>query len=200
MTIPFFLVSLTRKRKDIPFNMVFFLFATFIIGCGLTHLMGAVVSFYPMYRFDLIVKIVTAVASLFTAHYLWKLMPVVLKMKNPMQIAQDLEAQVQARTAELAESEEKWRITLTSIGEAVIATDEHGDVTFLNPVAQSFTGWTQEDAFGKPLAEVFHIINEKTEQIVENPVAKVLKEKRTVGLANATVLISKNGERHPIED
>ena len=91
-------------------------------------------------------------------------------------------------------------MTLASIGDAVIATDTEGRVTFLNAVAQELTGWTTEDAEGKPLEAVFAILNEKTRQPVENPVERVLREGVVVGLANHTVLIARDGTERPIDD
>ena len=100
----------------------------------------------------------------------------------------------------LRESEEWLSTTLRSIGDAVITTDTNGNITFLNPIAESLTGWNQNDSSGKPLNEVFNIINEKTRESVENPVEKVLISGNIVGLANHTVLISKDGKEIPIDD
>jgi PAS domain S-box-containing protein len=97
-------------------------------------------------------------------------------------------------------SEEWLRTALTSIGDGVIATDMEGCVTFINPVAESLTGWTQKEAVGQPLAEVFTIINEHSGKPCENPVARVIKTGQTIGLANHTLLISKNGREIPIKD
>jgi PAS domain S-box-containing protein len=95
----------------------------------------------------------------------------------------------------------QWlQVTLSSIGDAVIATDAEGDVTFLNPVAQSLTGWTQEDASGIPLDTVFKIINENTRHAVENPATRALREGLIVGLANHTLLIAKDGTERAIDD
>jgi PAS domain S-box-containing protein len=106
------------------------------------------------------------------------------------------------RTAWLqaAEQRERLRTTLASIGDAVIATDTEGCITNLNAVAESLTGWTNGAAVGQPLDVVFRIVNEQTRQTVENPVQKVLKLGRVVGLANHTVLIAKDGTERPIDD
>jgi PAS domain S-box-containing protein len=95
---------------------------------------------------------------------------------------------------------ELFATTLKSIGEAVITTDERGAVTFLNAVAQNLTGWQESEAQGKPLAEVFKIINEQSRAEVESPVSKVLREGNIVGLANHTLLISRDGREIPIDD
>ncbi|TAL11840.1 MAG: PAS domain S-box protein [Nitrospirae bacterium] len=98
------------------------------------------------------------------------------------------------------EREEWLSTTLSSIGDAVIATDERGRVTFMNPVAQSLTGWRLEDAKGRALNHVFAIVNEATQQPAEDPVTKVIREGTIVGLANHTVLIAKDGSQRPIDD
>ncbi len=100
----------------------------------------------------------------------------------------------------LRESEERHRMTLMSVGDAVIATDATGRVQVLNPVAEYLTGWSNAEALGHPLDEVFHIVNESTRKRVENPVQKVLSEGSIVGLANHTLLISRDGVEHPIAD
>ena len=100
----------------------------------------------------------------------------------------------------VVESEERLRVTLRSIGDAVIATDLAGCVVFLNPIAQALTGWRESEAIGVPLTQVFCIVNEQTRDVVESPVAKVLRESTVVGLANHTMLLSRDGSEHPIDD
>ena len=100
----------------------------------------------------------------------------------------------------LRESHERFQVTLNSIGDAVIATDASGNVSFLNPVAAALTGWQSEDAFGQPIESVFRIINEKTRKPAENIVGRVLSDGRIVSLANHTALITREGREVPIED
>ncbi|MGA2233398.1 MAG: PAS domain S-box protein, partial [Tepidisphaeraceae bacterium] len=100
----------------------------------------------------------------------------------------------------LRESENRYAITLASIGDAVIATDDSARVSYLNPVAQQLTGWQPADAIGRPITEVFRIINEETRQTVEDPAAKVLRLGTVVGLANHTALITRDGRELPIDD
>ena len=102
--------------------------------------------------------------------------------------------------AALRRSEERYGITLKSIGDAVIATDAAGRVEFLNPVAETLTGWSKEEAWGRHIEEVFHIVNEETRQKVENPVDRVLREGVVVELANHTLLMARDGSRRPIAD
>jgi len=101
---------------------------------------------------------------------------------------------------ERLEAQEETRTTLYSIGDGVICTDSTGFVTRLNPIAEALTGWSEAEAQGKPLAQVFHIISEATRLRVENPVDLVLREGRIVGLANHTLLIHRDGTEHPIAD
>jgi PAS domain S-box-containing protein len=100
----------------------------------------------------------------------------------------------------LRESERRYAITLSSIGDAVIATDERSRVRFLNPVATRLTGWAQEEALGRQLPEVFHIVNEYTRQAAEDLVARILQLGSVVSLANHTTLLARDGREIPIED
>ena len=97
-------------------------------------------------------------------------------------------------------SEERWATTLASIGDAVIATDVEGRISFMNNVAEELTGWTLPEASTRLVAEVFNIINEHTRSQVENPVTKVLREGMIVSLANHTILVRKDGTEVPIDD
>jgi PAS domain S-box-containing protein len=100
----------------------------------------------------------------------------------------------------LRESEQRWSTTLSSIGDAVIATDIFGNITFMNKVAEELTGWALSVVHQRPLKEIFRIINEKTREEVENPAVRVLKEGMVVGLANHTILIREDGSEVPIDD
>jgi PAS domain S-box-containing protein len=100
----------------------------------------------------------------------------------------------------LAEQREWFETTLQSIGDAVIATDVHGLVVFMNPIAEQLTGWRLAEASGRPCADIFNIVNENSRRTVESPVAHVLAEGTVVGLANHTVLISADGTERPIDD
>jgi PAS domain S-box-containing protein len=95
---------------------------------------------------------------------------------------------------------ERLRTTLASIGDGVITTDAGARVTYLNGVAEALTGWTQADAGGRPLDEVFSIVNEHTQRSIENPATRALREGVIMGLANYTVLRSKDGRAIPIDD
>ncbi len=100
----------------------------------------------------------------------------------------------------LLDREEKLAVTLNSIGDAVIATDAHGYVTLLNPIAEQLTGWTQAQASGRRIDEVFNIINKETRHAATIPVNETLQNGTIVGLANHTVLINQNGAERDIAD
>ena len=112
-------------------------------------------------------------------------------------------AQAVVRAARLEREDEaaRWfETTLHSIGDGVIATDARGNVRFLNSIAERLTGWSEAEARGRPLDEVFCIFSERTRETAESPVAKVLREGVVVGLANHTVLRSRRGTETPIDD
>ena len=100
----------------------------------------------------------------------------------------------------VTEQREVFRVTLRSIGDAVLTTDTEGRITYINEVAESLTGWSHSEALGQPLERVFQIVNEVTRKPVESPATRALREGVVVGLANHTVLIKKDGNECPIDD
>ncbi len=107
---------------------------------------------------------------------------------------------LQKSSTELYESREWLHTTLRSIGDAVIACGADSDVVFMNTVAEELTGWSMTEARGKPLQQVFHIINEMTREEAESPVEKVRRLNAVIGLANHTALISRSGTEYVIDD
>ena len=108
--------------------------------------------------------------------------------------------EARARSLELQRQKELLSVTLSSIGDCVLVTDNEGRITFMNPVAEEVTGWRLSEAIGRPATEVFRILNEHTRAPVESPVDKVIREGVIVGLANHTLLIRKDGSEIPIDD
>ncbi len=100
----------------------------------------------------------------------------------------------------LFETKERAQVTLHSIGDAVITTDGQAVVDYLNPVAEALIGWTTAEAQGRPLSEVFHIVNEHTRQPAPDPVVRCLQEGKIVGLANHSVLLGRHGQEYQIDD
>lgn len=108
--------------------------------------------------------------------------------------------QLDAANQVIAEQAERLRTTLASIGDAVISTDCDAAITNMNAVAEELTGWPLADALGKPLDQVFRIINETSRRTVANPATRALSEGIIVGLANHTLLIARDGVERPIDD
>ena len=111
----------------------------------------------------------------------------------------DISERMEAQEA-LRRNEESLAITLESIGDAVIATDAQGRITRLNRAAERLTGWSCEAALGRPLGEVFRIFNARTRVPASDPVQQVLSHGEVIGLANDTLLVSRDGQEHQIAD
>jgi len=107
---------------------------------------------------------------------------------------------IRLQQAELQESEEHLSATLRSIGDGVISTDAAGNIISLNAVAECLIGWTTAEAMGRPVEEIFHIVHAQTRETVEAPVQRALEEDVVVWLLNDTVLISRDGKEHQVED
>jgi PAS domain S-box-containing protein len=210
LAIPLVLWYFVLRKRNLPFRGIVVLFGAFILFCGTTHLMEAIIFWWPAYRLAGMIKLATALISWATVIALVPLAPKVLGMRSP----EELEAIVQQRTAELSreiaerkraegsliEQSELLQVTLASIGDAVIATDVQSRVTFINAIAEQLTGWSAAEARGKPLNEVFPIINERTREPVAPPSEEVLRKGIIVGLANHTVLLGRQGHETPIDD
>ena len=112
----------------------------------------------------------------------------------------ELETKIIQRTAELSSKEKNLSLTLNSIADGVIVTDNRGFVTRLNPVAQKLTGWDNKDAREKPVRDIFRIYNAITGEEISNPIEQVLSTGETVHLSNNTILHSKNGQKYNISD
>lgn len=112
----------------------------------------------------------------------------------------ELEERVKERTSALEEAKSWLETTLSSIGDAVIATDRSGAVVFMNAVAAQLTGWSESEAKGRAIGEVFEIVNEETREAAVDPVERVLRTGQIAGLANHTVLISRSRAEFAIDD
>jgi PAS domain S-box-containing protein len=120
--------------------------------------------------------------------------------RQSLKLQEELNSQLQQTNAALQVSEEKLAVTLNSIGDAVMTTDEQGRVTLLNPLAEQLTGWTLAEALGKPVDAIFHIISQDTRQPSVIPVIETLAHGTVHGLANHTILIARNGSECAIAD
>ncbi len=123
-----------------------------------------------------------------------------LETQHSLEIQEELNAQLQQTNATLQVSEERLSVTLSSIGDAVITTNAEACITLLNPLAEQLTGWTQEEANGRSVDEVFHIVNKDTRLLATIPVFETLTCGTIQGLANHTVLIARDGSEYDIAD
>jgi PAS domain S-box-containing protein len=119
--------------------------------------------------------------------------------KTNEKLEKEIATRIQAEES-LAAEKEQLSVTLRSIGDGVITANMEGAIALVNKVAEKLTGWAQEEAVGRPLQEVFTIVNEKTRLPCENPVQKVLREGNVVGLGNNTVLVARDGTERIIAD
>ena len=123
-----------------------------------------------------------------------------LETQRLLEVQEGMNQQLHETNANLQASEEKLAVTLKSIGDAVITTDAVGHVTLLNPLAEKLTGWTQSEAAGQNVDEIFHIINRETRQNAINPLKETLANGTILGLENHTVLIARDGSECDIAD
>lgn len=124
------------------------------------------------------------------------------RIKTVEDISERKAAEFKLRAFEetLFEERERAQVTLDSIGDAVLSTDLNGSLTYLNRVAEEMTGWSSEDAVGRPLAEVFNIVDGATGQTATNPALQAIRENRNVGLVADCVLVRRDGLECAIED
>ncbi len=224
LAIPFVLVYFIARRKDLPFRKIFLLFGAFILACGTTHLMEAIIFWWPAYRLAGGIKLLTAVVSWATVVAIVPVVPRVLSMRSPEELQREIElrkkaeralqqandelerrigertAELAAANAKLAQERERFRTTLACIGDAVIATDTAGNITFLNSMAVALTGCSPEQAEGSRLDDVFQIVDEPSGRPLENPARQALARGTTVALTEHTILVGKDGVRRSIDD
>ncbi len=186
--IPPTLVFFIRKRRDIAFSWMFLLFGLFILACGTTHILDIITLWHPIYRFDVVIRTLTAVASIATAGLLMKIMPKALLLPNPEQLRaeinkraeiqqqleklnRELEDRVLERTATLhasnndlqtAVQELRYQLQLnhaitSQAGDAILATDARGHITFANPQTQRTFGYTASELFGRNVHQTLHL-------------------------------------------
>ncbi|MBV9959197.1 MAG: PAS domain S-box protein [Acidobacteria bacterium] len=179
----------TRSPFSLFFAAIIFIsvycgFGAGLVGIGLSILIGAYLFLPPQYTLRVGGEGVLRLTSFAVLTLLFNFLTYRIKR-----------AELAARL-----SEQQLSTTLMSIGDAVIATDTSGRVTFMNAVAQALTGWTLDDARERELTEVLRLVNEQTRQPVESPVARVLRDGAAVGLVNHTLLLAKDGREIPIND
>jgi PAS domain S-box-containing protein len=214
LLIPLGLVRLVQRRRDLAFHWLFFLFAVFILSCGATHVLSIVTLWYPIYRFDALVKIITAAASLLTAALLFRLIPAIAALPSPEQwrvaneelkkeidrrnaaedamrsLNADLERRVEDRTKEL----EKRNIQLQDLNAAWdlahgFIRGMDGQITFWCEGSEQLYGWKKEEATGK-------LSHQLLQTTFPKPLAEIEEELRDKGTwAGELVHTTKAGDR-----
>ena len=219
----------SKKKQGDTFRHYLFLltlsFAFFAVSRSFGHLVKQVLLFYEMNHiwkqiapFSGSINTATFIIVFSLSLYFYRSYKVHLELELHKN---NLEKLVEKRTAELeaknisltgeihdrkqaenalADEKERLAVTLRSIGDGVITTNIDGNIVLMNKLAEKLTGWPQEEAFNRPLTEVFHIINERTRERCENPAEKVLSSGKIIGLANHTVLIAQDGTERSIAD
>jgi PAS domain S-box-containing protein len=178
------LLDSTLARQEVKFEAYLYRLFIFLVSAGLLALATAVLFGFLSAR-----KTKQKLDDL-----------VALETQHLLEIQQDTNTKLQQVNDNLQASEEKLSVTLYSIGDAVIATDTHERITLVNTVAEELTGWSQAQALGHEVNEVFFIVNRETRKPAKIPVSDVLKNGKVQGLANHTVLIARNGNECDIAD
>ena len=189
MSMPVALGYFARKREDFPYRWLLWLFSAFILACGATHLMGAIVLYKPMYAFDALLKACTAAISVVTAIVLWPLLPQALKLPSPMQLKKANEA-LQNEISHRRQVEEELRLAhnvaksnlernvsllaaiVESSGDAIIGKTPDGIVTSWNRAAERIFGYTAQEMIGHSVLSLLPAERQQEEQNFLGAVAR----------------------------
>jgi PAS domain S-box-containing protein len=204
-SIPLALISFARKRADFGLNWIVVLFGTFIFACGITHVMDIWTIWRPDYGLQATTKIFTAAVSLVTAVALWPLIPKALRIPSLTElrgVIGSLEAEVARRRSveeNLLDVQQSLAVTLGSIGAGFVTTDRAGKVTRMNAIAEQVMGWTEGEAVGHGLFEVFRREDRAPEIASRNPVDVMIDEGGSIEVLHQFTAIARDGHRTAIE-
>ena len=151
-TIPFLLIHFIIRKKDIPFPKVFWLFGAFILACGLTHLVDALIFWVPIYNFSALLRFVTAIVSWATIFLLYRVLPDAFSLKTPA----ELERLVNERTLELHASMEKTKFLADAMPQIVWYARPDGNLEYINAVGERYAGKSREAVLGFQWTEMIH--------------------------------------------
>ncbi len=204
-SIPLVIARYARKRPQVNLGSLATLFGVFIFACGITHLLDVWTIWRPDYAVQTFAKAVTAAASVLTAAVAWRLMPTLLALPTAGELRQANEAlrdeMDRRRSTEdhLLEAEQGLAATLSAIDAGYITTDGEGRVTRLNAVAEAVTGWSADEARGRPVWEVFVREGMPAELLQRNPVDVVRERERDIAFRRQAVCLARDGSPHPVE-
>lgn len=204
-SIPLAMLSFVRQRGESSLNWLIGLFCAFIFACGITHLFDVITIWQPFYGLQAISKVLTALISLITAVAIWPLIPKALKIPSVGQLQssiQLLQAEIKQRRAaeeNLADTQEAFVIALASIGAGFLSTDREGRVSRMNTVAEQVTGWSQSQALGQPLWEVFKREDRPDSYLGRNPVDVMIDTGTTIDAAHQVLAIRRDQTRTSVE-
>jgi PAS domain S-box-containing protein len=211
MAIPVLLVYFVRRRRDVPFPKVFWMFGAFIVLCGMTHLMDIVMFSNPMYRLSGVVKLATAGVSLSTFALLIPLVPVALALRSPreleevnrrleQEIAERRKAQEELarKIVELREKEEFARALMQAASDAIITADSRGAIVSWNLGAERIFGYSAKEIEGKPLST---LMPERYRAAHDHGLARLREtgETRILGKTLEMEGLKKSAEVFPLE-
>jgi PAS domain S-box-containing protein len=149
------LVSFARRRRDLPFSWMFWMFGAFIIGCGTTHLMEVVTTYLPVYRLSGLIKLLTAGVSLATALALLPLVPRALALRSPTELEKEIRERQQAQQA-LQQSEERFRLLVEGVKDyAIFMLDPDGRVASWNAGAERIKGYRADEIIGQHFSRFY---------------------------------------------
>ncbi len=183
MAIPLSIAVFMWSRRRVELPTLWWLFAGFILSCGVTHLVEATLFWHPWYRFSGLLKVTTAIISWATVFAIYRALPAAARLPALAQLNRDLQR-----------SQRKLALTLNAIGDAVIASDENGKVTRVNPVAERLTGWTEAEALGHHQDEVLKIIREDDRTPFVLPTDELPTIQPQSDSAVRMILVARNGD------